>query len=146
MILWRISRHKDLNGTGGLRSPGRWHHAGQPVVYLADSPAGALLEVCVHTSASDVPPDFTLLKIHAWEVEVQAVEAGELPPGWQSRVEFTRGLGSLWLQKKQTALLRVPSAIVPETTNFLLNPSHPDVEKFDIVLTLSYPFDERLKK
>src|ERR1022692_977302 len=63
MILWRISRHRDLSGAGGLKVPGRWHYAGQPIVYLAGSPSAALLEVCVHTSANDVPPEFTLLKI-----------------------------------------------------------------------------------
>jgi RES domain-containing protein len=56
MILWRISRHRDLSGAGGMRAAGRWHEAGRPVVYLAESPAAALLEVCVHTSANDVPP------------------------------------------------------------------------------------------
>jgi RES domain-containing protein len=115
-------------------------------VYLAESPAGALLEVCVHTSANDVPPDFTLLKIDAPEVQVQAIQPRELPAGWQSRIDFTRDLGTAWLQKKQTALLRVPSAIVPETANFLLNPTHPDAEEFKVHLAFPYPFDARLKK
>ena len=146
MILWRISRHRNLGGTGALRSPGRWHHAGQPIVYLAESAAGALLEVCVHTSANDVPPDFTLLKIEAPEVQVQAIQRDGLPAGWQSHLELTRELGTAWLHKKDTALLRVPSAIVPETVNFLLNPTHPDAKKFRIVEALLYPFDVRLKK
>ena len=146
MILWRISRHRDLSGTGGLRSAGRWHHAGQPVVYLAESPAGALLEVCVHTSANDVPPDFSILKIEVSGVQVQAIQPDELPVGWQSRLEVTRDFGTAWLQKKETALLRVPSAIVPETANFLLNPAHPDAKKFKIIEAFLYPFDVRLKK
>ena|SRR6185437_6017505 len=145
MILWRISRHQDLSGTGGLRSPGRWHHAGQPIIYLAESPAGALLEVCVHTSGNDVPPDFTLLKIEAREVQVQAIQLDELPAGWQSRLEFTRDLGTAWLQKGEAVLLRAPSAIVPQTANFLLNPTHPDARKFKISAAFSYPFDVRLK-
>ncbi len=146
MILWRISRHRDLSGTGGLRSPGRWHHAGQPVVYLTKSPAGALLEVCVHTSANDIPPDFTVLKIGAPEVRIQAIRLDELPAEWQSRLEFTRDLGTAWLQKKETPLLRVPSEIVPETANFLLNPTHPDAKKFKVIEASPYPFDFRLKK
>ena len=129
-----------------MRSPGRWHHAGQPIVYLAESAAGALLEVCVHTSANDIPPDFTLLKVEAPEVPVQAIRRDRLPPGWQSQLDFTRDLGTAWLQKKDTALLSVPSAIVPETVNFLLNPAHSDAEKFQIVEALLYPFDVRLKE
>jgi RES domain-containing protein len=146
MILWRISRHRDLAGVGGIRAPGRWHYAGQPVVYLADSPAAALLEVCVHTTANDVPLDFTLLRIEASEAQVQVIKISDLPSGWQSRLEVTRDLGTAWLKKKETALLQVPSAIVPETTNFLLNPAHPDAKKFKVRQTYSYPFDARLKK
>ena len=145
MILWRISRHRDLSGIGGWRSPGRWHHAGQPVVYLAESPAGALLEVCVHTSANDVPPDLAVLKIEAPEVQVVVIRPEELPPGWQSQLEVTRDLGTAWLQKRGIPLLRVPSAIVPETANLLLNPTHPDAKKFKITEAFAYPFDVRLK-
>lgn len=146
MILWRISRHRDLAGAGGIRAPGRWHYAGQPVVYLAESPAAVLLEVCVHTAANDVPPDFTLLRIEAPEAQVQVIKISNLPSGWQSRLEVTRDLGTAWLKKKETALLQVPSAIVPETTNFLLNPAHPDAKKFRVTDVFSYPFDARLKK
>lgn len=145
MIRWRISRHRDLNGAGGLRSPGRWHHAGHRIVYLAETPAGALLEVCVHTSANDVPPDFILLKIVVPEVKGQAIQLDELPAAWQSRLEVTRDLGTAWLQKSETALLRVPSAIVLETANLLLHPIHPDAKKCKVIEAFSYPFDGRLK-
>jgi RES domain-containing protein len=79
MTLWRISRHRDLSGAGGRKVPGRWHHAGQPVVYLASSPAAALLEVCVHTSANDVPPEFTLLKIEGPDQKVSIITLADLP-------------------------------------------------------------------
>jgi RES domain-containing protein len=145
MILWRISRHRDLGGVGGIRAPGRWHYAGQPVVYLAESPAAALLEVRVHTTANDVPPDFTLLRIEVPEAQVQVIKISDLPSGWQLRLEVTRDLGTAWLKKKETALLQVPSAIVPETTNFLLNPAHPEAKKFRVTDVFSYPLDARLK-
>ena len=115
-------------------------------VYLAESPAGALLEVCVHTSANDVPPDFTLLKIEAPEIQTQVLHPRDLAPGWQSQVGVTRDFGTAWLQRSETALLQVPSVIVPETSNFLLNPNHPDAKKFKIVVATPYPFDVRLKK
>jgi RES domain-containing protein len=146
MTLWRISRHRDLSGVGGLKTPARWHHAGHPVVYLAQSPAAALLEVCVHTSANDVPPEFTLLKIEGPDQKVSIITLSDLPENWRSRLEVTRDLGTSWLQKKETVLLRIPSAIVPETANFLFNPSHPDAKKFLIAGAFSYPFDARLKK
>lgn len=146
MVLWRISRHLDLSGEGGFRAPGRWHHAGQPVVYLAERPAAALLEVCVHTSANDVPPEFTLLKIVGPDVKPRVIKPDDLPSGWQSRMEVTRDLGTAWLRRKESVLLRVPSAIVPETENCLLNPAHPDAKKFKIAEAFPYPFDARLKR
>jgi len=146
MTLWRISRHRDLSGTGGLKAAGRWHHAGHPVVYLAQSPAAALLEVCAHTSANDVPPEFTLLRIEGPDLKVAVITLDDLPQDWRSRLEVTRDLGTAWLQKKKAALLQIPSAIVPQTANLLFNPTHPDATKFRIAETVSYPFDARLRK
>ena len=91
MILWRISRYRDLRGLGGLRAAGRWHYAGQAVVYLSESPAAALLEVCVHTCANDVPPDFTLLKIEGPDMEPDVIGLDDLPADWMTRLEATRG-------------------------------------------------------
>ena len=145
MVLWRISRHRNLSGIGGLRAAGRWHYAGHPIVYLAETPASALLEVCVHTSANDVPPQFTLLKIEGPDVNVPSVETKQLPQDWRTRFKVTRDLGTAWLKKNQSALLRVPSALVPETVNFLFDPSDTQAKKFHITGVFSYPFDPRLK-
>ena len=145
MILWRISRHRNLIGTGGLKAAGRWHDTGQPVVYLAATPAAALLEVCVHTSANDLPPDFTLLRIEGPDVTVSVMKPADLPRDWTIRLETTRDLGTAWLRKNEAVLLQVPSAIVPETVNFLFNPMHLDARKFRITRIFKYPFDARLK-
>jgi len=145
MVLWRISRHRDLSGSGGLRAAGRWHYAGHPIVYLAETPASALLEVCVHTSANDVPPEFTLLKIEGPDVNVPSVATKELPQDWRTRLAVTRDLGTAWLKKNEGVLLRVPSALVPETVNFLFNPSPTQTKKFNITDVFPYPFDPRLK-
>jgi RES domain-containing protein len=145
MVLWRISRHRDLSGIGGLRVAGRWHYAGHPIVYLAETPASAFIEVCVHTSANDVPPDFTLLKIEGPDLDVPSVETKELPQDWRTRVEVTRDLGTAWLKRSESVLLRVSSALLPETVNFLFNPSDTQARKFHITDIFSYPFDPRLK-
>jgi RES domain-containing protein len=145
MVLWRISRHLDLSGRGGVIFPGRWHHAGAPVVYLAESPAGALVEACVHTSASDIPPSYTLLKIAYPDLKPDEIAKDKLGDEWLERVEITRSIGSDWLKSRSSALLRVPSALVPETVNYLLNPVHPDARRFQIKKSFVYPFDVRLK-
>jgi RES domain-containing protein len=146
VILWRISRHLDLSGTGGLRAPGRWHHAGCPIVYLAATPAAALLEVCAHTTAGDVPPDFTLLKIMGPDTRAPSVGLRDLPKDWRARLDVTRDLGTSWLRRKESVLLRVPSALAPETVNFLFNPVHSAATRFRIEEVFVYPFDLRLKE
>jgi RES domain-containing protein len=143
VVLWRISRHVDLSGVGGLRAAGRWHWAGRPIVYLSESPSAALLEICVHTAANDVPPDFTLLRIEGPERVIPTAKA--LAPEWQTQLEITRDAGTEWLSGGKTVLLRVPSAIVPMTWNYLFNPLHRDARRFRIVETLTYPFDGRIK-
>jgi RES domain-containing protein len=145
MVLWRISRHRDLSGAGGNYAAGRWHYAGRPVVYLAESPAAALLEVCVHTSANDIPPEFTLLRVEGPDLKIPVIAPNDLPADWTTRVDATRDLGTTWLRKNQGVLLRVPSAIVPETVNFLFNPIHRDAKKFRVAAVFSWPFDVRLK-
>ena len=147
MALWRISRHRDLDGLGGLRAPGRWHERGLPVVYLAETAAGALLEVCVHTAANDVPPNNTLLEVTVpAAIRVKEISADSLPQDWSENLEATRAIGSEWLRSMRSALLRVPSVLVPATFNVLLNPAHFDSKRIAITSILEYPFDPRLKR
>ena len=145
MVLWRISRHQDLSGTGGLRASGRWHYAGHPVVYLTESPASALLEVCVHTSANDVPPSFMLLRIEGPDLHIPSVAESDLPEQWRVQIDATQELGTNWLRQNSAVLLQIPSAIVPETVNYLFNPAHNDANAFRITEALIYPFDARIK-
>lgn len=146
MLLWRVSRHRDLSGKGGLTFSARWHRRGAPVVYLAECPPGALLEVCVHTSLEDMPPRFTLLEVNAADsTSMETVDAAKLPKNWVSNQEATRQIGSEWLASGRTALLRVPSALVPRTNNVVLNPRHPEAKRLQIAAAWEYPFDLRLK-
>jgi RES domain-containing protein len=147
MVLWRISRHRDLKGEGGLRASGRWHLRGHPIVYLAETPAGALLETCVHTSANDIPLSFTLLRIAVpKEISYERLDYSKLPPDWIDNAEMTREVGTSWLRSPRSALLCVPSALVPETFNVLLNPLHSDAGLVKIESAYAYPFDSRIKK
>jgi RES domain-containing protein len=147
MLLWRVSRHRDLQGAGGLRARGRWHERGLPLVYLAESPAGALLEACVHTSSTDIPPEYSLLTVEIGDkVRVESVNVGRLPADWIERVDVTQEIGSAWLRARRSALLRVPSALVPMTFNILLNPLHAEAAHVRIQTAVKYPFDPRIKK
>lgn len=148
MIVWRISNYLDLSGQGGLRAPARWHNAGAPIVYTASSPASALLEVLVHLELNDpdlLPDSYQLLMIDVPD-SIQFVEFDEssLDPDWRKLLELTRVIGDEWLRESGSALLAVPSAIVPHTRNYLINPAHRDTRKIKISSHGNFPFDFRL--
>ena len=115
MILWRISSHVSLDGSGGLRAPGRWHTRGHRIVYCAPNPATALLEVLVHAEIDfeDIPVSFRYLEIEVPDsIPFETVDVGALPGNWRSSPEATRRTGDEWLKSGRTALLRVPSTPV----------------------------------
>ena len=146
MNLWRISRHRSLNGEGGRLFAGRWNYPGAPVVYLADSPGGAMVEVLVHLQVEDelMPPSYTLLQVvvpDELEVPLLDLPAGE---GWKTNLKLTRRLGDAWLRARETALVKVPSAILPATFNYLLNPLHVDADGIAIGESWRGFYDARL--
>lgn len=148
MDLWRISNHKSLNGEGGLKYAARWHSVGRRIVYLAESPAGAMIEVLVHLELEEdeLPRAYTLLRIEAPDniaTQTISVPAGE---AWKANHSLSRRLGDEWLSQGPTALARVPSAILPNTSNYLLNPLHADAERIRIVKAARAVFDPRLLK
>src|ERR1700744_567143 len=124
MELWRISNYADLSGIGGLRAAGRWHSQGRRVVYLADHPSSALLEMLVHMDRDLIPATYQLLRVSIPD-EIAIDVASGLPRDWRSQTMISREIGDRWLDRSATALLRVPSAISEKSANYLLNPSHP---------------------
>jgi RES domain-containing protein len=144
MVLWRISNYADLLGIGGTHASARWHTAGQPIVYLAENPSSALLEVLVHleTDEDHRPDTYKLLKIEADDgLDFESVELSSLSPAWKSDELETRARGDAWLSRRKTALLRVPSAITPETWNWVLNPRHADAARLRMVEAAEQLYD-----
>ena len=145
-FLWRISNYESLSGEGGLLYSARWHTAGRRIVYLAESPAGAMIEALVHLELdeTDWPRSYHLMQAE-YPVSL-SVETLKPTPAktWKTSLVATRKLGDEWLRARRSALARVPSAILPETWNFLLNPDHSDAQKVRIVRTIRAEHDPRL--
>ena len=147
MILWRISNHLSLTGDGALRASGRWHTRGRRIVYFAQTPAAALLEVLVHfeLAVRDLPVRYQLLKVEAPDdVAVEHVSLNKLPGDWVDDTNVSRATGDAWLARNRSPLLLVPSAVVPETSNVLLNPAHPDAGRMVITHVSDHAIDPRL--
>jgi RES domain-containing protein len=146
--LWRISNFVDLSGEGGLGFSARWHTAGRLIVYLADCPAAALLERIIHMmdmyDEAFLPRFYQLLKV-AVPDELGLKQLNTIAPvDWKEHPEFTRAIGDAWLASLETALARVPSAIAPQTWNYLLNPEHPDAKQVVVAEVIKERFDNRL--
>ena len=145
MQQWRLSRHESLDGEGGRRYGARWHSAGSPIVYLTESPPGALIEILVHLelNESELPPAYRLLRVTA--PDKLRIAQLRVPSGdWKSNLGLTRKIGDVWLKSKRSPLARVPSAILPNTFNYLLNPLHPEAVRITIAEARNATIDPRL--
>ena len=142
MRFWRISNFSDLSGEGGKRNAGRWNLADNPIVYLADHPSTAMLETLVHFRTVNLPVTFQLLAIDS--SDAVGIEEAVLPAGWEEEQAITQKIGTRFLEDSVHALLRVPSVVMPQAANLLLNPAHPDAAHIHIAQTWRYPFDSRL--
>jgi RES domain-containing protein len=139
MLAWRICRrpYADLSGEGALRLGGRWNTPGRAAVYAAETAALAVLEVRVHLDLdwTLLPDDYVLVAIDLDALSIERVEA--LP-------DDTSAFGDAWLASGRSAILNVPSVIVPESRNLLLNPAHPEAGRAAIASIRPFAFDGRL--
>lgn len=128
----------------------RWNSGGRPVVYLAEHPALALLERLVHLEIDpdDLPDTYQLIEVEVPDdIADERIGVDDLEianASWRSDLAATRASGDAWLSAGRTALLRVPSVILPKSTNVLLNPAHPAAATARIVDVIRPAYDRRL--
>jgi RES domain-containing protein len=154
MTLWRIAADTpqyeahDTSGKGAESSGGRWNRAGAPMLYTSTSRALACLETVVHLGAASLPLNRYLVKLTvpaaAWKAAA-VVEPNKLA-GWDAEPAGKASLdwGTAWAGAKTTLLARVPSVIVPEESNVLVNPMHPDIAHIAAVKVRKWLYDVRL--
>lgn len=152
MIVYRITKkeHSALDGMGGLYGPGRWHKKGNLVIYTSEHASLAAWEKIVHvTSFENLPKNLLLVKIELPDgIEIQSVPQNVLVKGWNSYpfALETVNYGTSFLQKKEHLALKIPSVIIPDEFNILLNPLHPDIGDCKIISTVPFVFDQRVSK
>ena len=153
--IWRIAtqgpswRADDLSGQGAARGPGRWNSEGVPVVYASTSIALACLEMVVHiTGDQGLPLRRWLVAINVpaldWQQRI-SLEPDQLP-GWAATPAGTSssGWGDHWLLGQSTLIALVPSVIVPEERNVLINPAHPGLSSLVATVVRPWTYDARL--
>lgn len=148
MLLYRIAKCtyiNDLSGTGARLYGGRWNSIGKPVVYMASSRSLAVLEVLVHLPPALIPTDFCQVTFEVPD-DVQVLNLKNLPPNWQEYPEpsILKAMGDAFIKANKHLLLKVPSAVVTQEFNYLLNPAHPAMQEVKLVERQPFNFDERL--
>ncbi len=150
MHVYRITTtrySRDLSGTGARLYGGRWNPKGISVVYTAESRALATVEYLVHVPLSLVPRDLSLVTLHLPDaIPCPTLALGDLPANWRDypAPSALADLGAQWAATHETLALRVPSAVVAQEYNVLLNPLHPAMSQVTIVQVDLYQFDPRL--
>jgi RES domain-containing protein len=155
--IWRIAtdtpacQAHDLSGAGAKATGGRWNEAGIPVLYASETRALACLETIVHLNAGGLPLNRYLVALtipdDVW-ANAETKTPGTLPVGWEAAPpgQASMELGTAWLRSGSSALLLVPSVIVPEESNILINPAHADSARITTVKLRRWLYDPRLAK
>ena len=140
----------DLTGKGAERDGGRWNEPGTPVVYASSSRALACLETVVHlTGPAALPLNRYLVEISIPEALWAARETCDASAltGWDAEPAGRTSMryGTRWAQGGSSALLVVPSIVVPEEQNVVINPCHPDASRVSAKKVRKWTFDARLR-
>ena len=160
--VWRIAsqgltwKANDLSGNGAALCPGRWNSLERPIVYSSSSIALACLETVVHLAGDDpLPFPRQLVRItipsHHWQQrkrfakqELSGWDSAPTPEHAEDWLAATRAWGDAWLLGLDSLLAEVPSVIVPEETNLLLNPRHPAHAELVAEIVRPWFYDARL--
>lgn len=149
---WRITKQKHaksaFSGEGARIYGGRWNSPGTAMIYTAQSQALAVLEMLIHLDSPELLKRYSLFEVEMDLLYVAELDLSNLPRNWRANPTpaGVRALGDDWVASRRSVVLRVPSALVPAESTFLLNPQHPDFSKLCIGKAVPFQFDPRLAR
>lgn len=149
MIVYRLAKSQyadDISGKGAELSGGRWNNRGTSILYTAESRALALLEVAVRIDLSNIPEEYRIVSISIPEDKISSLSLSQLPDNWNSipHNASTQQIGDNFIEKESHLALKVPSAIVEQEFNILINPEHSDSNVVKVDKIEPFPIDQRL--
>ena len=151
MLVYRISKTEfieDLTGTGAKLFGGRWNNKGVFMLYASVSRALAVLELLAHLDANEIQHhSFSIAEIEIPDDSLKTISLQLLPDNWRTPTAhlYLRSRGDAWVSKADSIALTVPSIIIQQEQNVLLNCSHPNFKKVKLKRTYEFSFDRRLK-
>jgi len=150
MIIYRLvveAYKEDLSGAGSKMYGGRWNMPGIAAIYTAENISLAVLEILVNADKTNIPPSYFLLKLQVPDsLPFKLIKHTSLKEKWYADFEYAQFIGSNFLESGKEAVLKMPSAIIKEEYNFLLNPAHADFKKITIKESVPFDLDIRLLK
>lgn len=149
MELFRISLEKYAGTLTTSGAANRWNDKGQSVLYAGSSRSLSTLELVVHRAAIQPAENYKVMVISVEDEDhlVQQVHIRDLPTNWRTIAAYAtlQKIGSDWYTRQATLLLKVPSSVIVQEYNYLINVTHPDFEKkVQLVRTENYFWDGRL--
>ena len=150
MVVFRLGKtqhSQDLSGLGAKLFGGRWNSIGTACLYTSQSRSLSLLEYSVNVSISNIPPALSLTVIQIPDNYITEIDLKDLPENWRDSPtpSATKIFGTNLLNLGNSLVLKIPSAIIPQEFNFLLNPAHADSKNFKILSVEDFVYDFRLK-
>lgn len=151
--VWRIVKDRyagsAFDGEGARLWGGRWNHPGTPMVYTSESLSLAVLEMFVHVEADVAPTGYVAVAADLPEsFSIEHLDKSKLPGDWRSypAPDSLKDLGTSWIESRRSAVLIVPSVVVPQESNLLLNPLVPGFSKLRTGSPEPFSFDPRMWK
>jgi RES domain-containing protein len=149
MEVYRVCRTKwarDLNGEGARLFGGRWNRKGTSCIYTSSSRSLAILEFSVNISLDDIPRALSIVIIRIPDTQL-LVNTEDLPGNWKDvpAPSSTREFGNTILTGKKHLVFRVPSAVIPQEYNYLINPIHPELAQCKVLQVEDLAYDIRIK-
>ncbi len=149
MTLYRFANKTygaSLDGEGARLKGGRWNSKGVPVVYTSTTISLSLLELLIHSVSYDEIKSNILVRIQIPDSLSPQPSLLKLKSGWQQDTGYSQFIGTEFLISRSSLLFRVPSSIIPDESNILINPLHPDIKKVKVTAAAPFHFDSRLFK
>ena len=151
MIIFRLAPKEFTTSLYSSGVAGRWNSEGNRVIYSAESVALSTLEVMIRKGGVGVGLKYSFMYILVpdfIDIMEETEESLRLIPNWRDPIRFhaSQEIGDKWYREKRTCLLKVPSALIPDSYNYILNQQHEDFEKITIQKTIPFSPDARIEQ
>lgn len=148
MLVFRIAHKKYSENLSVSGLSGRWNSNGKLVLYTSENVSLALLENMIYRVGTGFNEDYRIMVIEVPEGKFEVIDHNKLPKKWREMESYPelQKIGDLWYNAQKSLCLKVPSSVMPENFNYIINTTHKDFGKVKLIDILPYVPDERLEK